>query len=219
MDYVKQFPLRKFQRGELILQRGEPIESLFALRTGFVKVTSINADGIERLVWIAGRYDVAPTEQLFTRHGNTRFFYTALTDGDYYEIDKPSFLTMTKNNPELMAEIARSMSLHYDDFLYRVDAMDASTIKERLLRTLLYLAERLSADDHVNLYEHGLRLTHNDLAAMIGSTRETTSLMLSELRSDGFIEYSRKHFIVHVNDVKNVLEDSAAYIRAKSTTE
>lgn len=205
VEYVKQFPLRSFQRGELLLQKGEPINSLFALRTGFVKVTSITNDGIERLVWIAGRYDIAPTEQLFTRHGNARFFYTALTDGDYYELDKQSFLETAKERPELMAEIAHSMSLHYDDFLSRVDAIDATTIKERVLRTLLYLSERLSADNSVNLYEYGLQLTHNDLASMIGSTRETTSLVLNELRKEGLVDYSRKHFLINVNEVKNAL--------------
>ena len=205
MEYVKQFPLRSFQRGELLLQKGEPITSLFALRTGFVKVTSITNDGIERLVWIAGRYDVAPTEQLFTLRGTARFFYTGLTDGDYYELDKRSFLETAKDRPELMAEIAHSMSLHYDDFLYRVDAIDATTIKERVLRTLLYLSERLSADDTVNLYEYGLQLTHHDLASMIGSTRETTSLVLNELRKEGLVDYSRKHFVINVSAVKNAL--------------
>lgn len=205
MEYVKQFPLRTFQRGELLLQKGDSIELLFALRTGYVKVTSINNEGSERLVWIAGRYDIAPTEQLFTHRGNTRFFYTALTDGSYYEIDKKSFLDEAKKHPELMAEVAHSMSLHYDDFLYRVDAMDAATIKERLLRTLLYLSERLSAQGQVNLYEYGLRLTHNDLSSMIGSTRETTSLMLTELRKEGVINYDRSRFMINVNELKSAL--------------
>ena len=215
VEYVKQFPMRTFSRGELLLQKGDSIHALFALRTGFIKVTSINNEGVERLVWIAGRYDIAPSEQLFTRHGTTRFFYTALTDGSYYDIDKSSFLDIARQYPELMSEIAQSMSLHYDDFLYRVDAMDAATVKERLLRTLIYLSERLSADTRVNLYDYGLTLTHNDLAAMIGSTRETTSLTLNELRNEGLIDYSRKHLTVHVNAFKSALEDSVAYTHAK----
>ena len=103
-----------------------------------------------------------------------------------------------------MTEIARSMSLHYDDFLQRIDAVDTATVKERLVRTLFYLAERLSADNEVNLYEHGLLLTHQDLAAMIGSTRETTSLTLSELRKEGIVSYSRKHFTVFVRTIQEL---------------
>lgn len=207
VEYIRQFPVREFQRGELLLQKGDASVNLMAIREGFIKVTSISSNGVERLVWIAGRYDIAPTEQLFSRRGATRFFYTALTDGSYFEIDKTKFIDIANKEPVLMAEIAKNMSLHYDDFLQRVDAVDTATVKERLMRTLCYLAERLSADETVDLYAYGLKLSHSDLAAMIGSTRETTSLTLSELRKDDLIQYSRQMLTVAVDKIKLQLGD------------
>ncbi len=204
VEYIKSFPLKSFSRGELILQKGDSLTRLLAVRTGYIKVTAISADGTERLVWIAGRYDIAPTEQLFSRFATAKFFYTALTDGSYYDVDKQDFLKTAGETPQMMTEIARTMSLHYDDFLQRIDAVDTATIKERLLRTLHYLAQRLSADDNVNLYEYGLRLTHQDLAGMVGSTRETTSVMLGELRDDGVIDYNRRQFIVHCQQIDSL---------------
>lgn len=207
VEYIRKFPVKEFTRGELLLQKGDPSTNLMAIREGFIKVTSISASGVERLVWIAGRYDLAPTEQLFSKSGTVRFFYTALTDGSYYEIDKEVLLNLAKEEPAIMAEIAKNMSVHYDDFLQRVDAVDTATVKERLVRTLCYLAERLSADSVVDLYESGLKLSHADLAAMIGSTRETTSLTLSELRKAGFIDYSRQKLTVKVDELKASLGD------------
>ncbi len=207
VDYIRKFPVREFKRGELLLQKGDSTMNLMAIREGFIKVTSISNSGVERLVWIAGRYDLAPTEQLFSKSGTVRFFYTALTDGNYYEMNKEELLTLAKNEPAIMSEIAKNMSIHYDDFLQRIDAVDTATVKERLMRTLCYLAERLSADSVVDLYESGLKLSHADLAAMIGSTRETTSLMLSELRRAELIDYSRKKLTVYVDDLKTALGD------------
>lgn len=206
-EYVRKLPVKQFSRGELLLQKGDPSTNLMAIREGFIKVTSINSSGVERLIWIAGRYDIAPTEQLFSKLGTVRFFYTALTDGSYYEMDKEELLTLANTEPAIMAEIARNMSLHYDDFLQRVDAVDTATVKERLMRTLCYLAERLSADSVVDLYESGLKISHADLAAMIGSTRETTSLMLAELREGGCIDYSRQKMTIHVDALKHDLGD------------
>lgn len=199
VEYIKKFPLQTFARGEVLLQKGDPLTHLFAVREGFVKVTSINDEGVERLLWIAGRYDVAPTEQLFSQSGKVRYFYTAMTSGSYYAIPKKDFLQLAADEPRVMTEIARNMSLHYDDFLQRIDAVDNATVKDRLIRTLHYLAERLSADNAVDLYSHGLRLTHQDLAAMIGSTRETTSLTLAELRREGKVDYSRTFFRVFID--------------------
>ena len=207
VEYVRQFPVKSFQRGELLLQKGDSSTQLMAIRDGFIKVTSISPKGIERLLWIAGRYDIAPTEQLFSKHGEVRFFYTALTDGSYYEMDKNELLALASSEPQIMAEIAKNMSIHYDDFLQRVDAVDTGTVKERLMRTLCYLAERLSADKTVDLYSYGLRVGHADLAAMIGSTRETTSIMLSELRRDKLVLYSRQKLTVHVDKIQAKLDD------------
>lgn len=206
VEYVQQFPLRTFQRSEALLQKGDSLDHIMAIRDGFVKITSISDTGVERLLWIAGRYDVAPTEQLFSNSANVRYFYTALTDGSYYAVDKKDFVNKALETPQLMTEIAKSMSAHYDDFLERIDAVDTATVKERLLRTLSYLAERLSGGGEVDLYAAGLRLTHQDFAAMISSTRETTSLTLNEIRADGLIDYNRKQFIVHVDQIKDLLE-------------
>lgn len=208
VDYVQQFPLKEFKRGEILLQKDDSSDTIMAIRDGFVKITSISDNGVERMLWIAGRYDVAPTEQLFLASAKVRYFYTALTDGSYYMVDKKAFIASAHDNNELMTEIAKGMSSHYDDFLDRIDAIDTATVRERLLRTLCYLSERLSGGAEVDLYSQGLRLTHQDLASMVGSTRETTSLTLNEIRHEKLIDYNRKKFIVHVDTIQAILDEA-----------
>ena len=79
--YIKQFPIVSFQKGEVLLSEGQESTSFFAIRTGFVKVTSLDENGTEGLLWIEGRYDTVPTEKLFSLHDSIQFYYTALTDG------------------------------------------------------------------------------------------------------------------------------------------
>ncbi len=206
VEYVKQFPVRTFERGTTLLQKGDPLDFIMAIRDGYVKVTSISDAGIERLLWIAGRYDFAPVEQLFAKQSTTRFFYTAITDGSFYEVDRSDLIAHAEEHPKVMAEIAKGMSEHYDDFLTRVDAIDGLSVRERLLKTLLYLARRFSAGDKVNLYDEGLRITHQDLASMIGSTRETTSFTLNDLRDEGLVEYDRKSFIINTDKIETITD-------------
>ena len=206
VEYIKQFPLRTFSQGATLLSKDELITSVMAIREGFVKVSSISQDGDEHLLWIAGRYDFAPTEQLFAKHPKARYFYTALTDGSYYQVDRTDLIQKADQHPVIMAEIARGLSDHYDDFLMRVDSMDNLSVRERLMKTLLYIARRLSAGDTVNLYDMGLRITHQELAGMISSTRETTSLALNELRKAGFIDYDRTCFIVNTTAIAKEIE-------------
>lgn len=204
IEFIKKFPVRTFIKGETLLREGEDTNVLLAVQKGFIKVTSLTNEGEEKLLWLAGRYDIAPTEQLFTMRGTLRFFYTALSDGSAYQVDKAEFLAYAKGNPGLMTEIATSMSDHYDDLLKIIDSIEKTAVRDKLISTLTYLAQRFSASDIVDLYALGLKLTHSDLASMIGSTRETTSLELAKLRSIGAVDYDRTKFIIDVDKLSSL---------------
>lgn len=199
VNFVRQFPQKSFVKGELVMSEGDVSDTILAISTGFVKVTAIDERGNERLLWIAGRYDIVPTEQLFSQSRPLRFFYTALTSGKAYCINKQQFLNHAKNDLGLMTEIASSMANHYDDLLSRVHSVERASVQEKLIATLRYLAQRFSAEQTVDLYALGLRVTHQDLADMISSTRETTSLELQKLRKSNYIDYSPSKFVVYLD--------------------
>lgn len=206
VNFVKQFPLKTFQKGDILLHAGEKTDRLFAIVQGYVKVTALHENGAEQLIWVEGRYDIAPTEHLFSYAKDLSFYYTAITSGSYYEIDKKKFVQHAKDNPELMSEIAYSMSTHYDDLLQRIKAMGTPTVRDRLIATLCYIAERFSAEETIDLFELGLKLTHSDWAAMVASTRETVSLEFSQLMKQGLIDYDRTKLIVNLPSLQQALE-------------
>ena len=41
VEYIQKFPVKRFQRGEILLQKGDPLEYIMAIREGYVKATSI----------------------------------------------------------------------------------------------------------------------------------------------------------------------------------
>lgn len=196
-DFIKKSPFKTFAKGELLLQEGDCPKKLFAVQDGFVKVTALDDNGGESLLWIAGKYDMVPTELLFSPQGAIKFFYTAYTDVAVYEIDKAEFLDFAKNDHSLMSEIAYSMSSHYDDLLGRVCSIEQTVVRDKIMHTLYNLAKRFSAEDSVDLFSLGLKLTHQDIADMVGATRETASIELQKLRRKRLIIYNRSKLIVH----------------------
>lgn len=199
LEFIRQFPIKSYQKGEMLFGEGAASDTLLAVRSGYIKVTSLSDAGLERLLWIAGRYDMAPTEQLFTVAGTLQFFYTALSDCEVYRVHKGKFLAYAQLHPALMSEIALSMSSHYDDLLNRIDSIEQTSIRNKLIHTLCYLARRFSGGDSVDLCQLGLKLTHQDIADMIGSTRETTSLELGKLSRSGGLVYDRSQFTICVS--------------------
>lgn len=108
-----------------------------------------------------------------------------------------------KRHPEVLGEVARGLSEHYDDLLERMNAVEQSDVRSKLLHILHNLCLKFSPLEQVSLHEIGLNLTHQDLADMIGSTREATSLELSKLRKQGYLDYSRSEFSVDLAKIKS----------------
>ena len=205
IETIKSFPLRAFVKGERLFQVGQPIDRLYAIRRGYARVDSYDRNGNEQLIWLASRYDIIPTESLFRRHGELQFSYIALTNLEVYEIPKLKFLEMCDSSPQLVHEVAKSMSLHYDDLLMRLRAVEQSSVRDKLIHTLHYIATRFGSDTTVRLEDIGLQLSHQDIARMIGATRETTAIELKRLKDTGMIDYTRSSFTIQVTQLEELL--------------
>ncbi len=204
LEYARQYPVKSFSKGETILYEGQPLNAIFAVESGFIKVTSLSESGHERILWIAGPGSMVPAEQLFSTQGSLRFFYTALSDCIAYKVDKKQFAQHAKETPVLMSEIATRMSAHYDDLLIRIDSVGQGSVRNKLIYTLTYLAKRFGTGDVVDIYKLGLRLTHQDISEMIGSTRETTSIELRKLMLEGGVVYDRNQCVINVPRLEEI---------------
>lgn len=199
-DFIQQSPVRSFAKGQAILCEGEASKMLFFIRSGYVKVTSLDKTGSEHVLWIAASDDIIPSEHFFSLQTTLRYFYTALTPVSAWAVDKATLLRAARRDIKLMATIAASLSDNYDDLLLRVAASDESTIHDRLRATLTYLAQRFGKGESVDLHKIGLPLTHHDIAEMIGSTRETTSIELEKMQKQHLISYDRSRFVIYLKD-------------------
>lgn len=208
VNYVKSFPVQEFSKDEILISSGEPNEKVYAIREGFMKVSALDDAGRQKLLWIAGRYDIVPVEQMFSKQP-VNYFYSGFTDGSAFVIDKERLLEYLKEEPKVMSEVAHGLSEHHDDLLMRMNALEQSDIRSKLLYVIHNLCNKFSSSDSVALHEIGLNLTHQDLADMIGSTREAVSLEMSKIRDDGLVDYSRSTFIVNMKEISEQIDTPA----------
>lgn len=201
IDYVKTLPIRTFSKDELLLASGDPSDTFFAVRDGFIKATTTDDSGRQRLLWIAGRYDIIPLERFFTRKA-LQYDYVGYGDGSAYVMNKDALLAMIRNQQGAAIEIARGLSEHFDDVSERLSAIGKRDVRSKLLHTLYNLSLKFSSADVVELHSVGLNLTHQDISDMIGASREVVSIELSKARSDGFIDYSRSEFTVYTAKIR-----------------
>jgi CRP-like cAMP-binding protein len=204
ISHIKTLPVRSFHKDELLLSSDDPSDTFLAIREGYVKATSTEDSGRERLLWLAGRYDIVPLERFFT-HKTLQYDYVGYTDGSANVVKKDWLLDLIEEHPSAAVEIAKGMSEHLDDISERLSAVGQADVRRKVLHSLYGLATKFSSQEVVELDKIGLNLTHQDIADMIGASREVVSTELSKAREDGFVSYSRSTFAVDTVKIRDTL--------------
>ena len=188
-DQLMNRPGRSVGKGELVYGVGDSAQSVFFLRRGFVKLTSLTEDGRELILRLHQAGEVFGERCHCT--GERREQAVAMEDSEIVELNFDEFVAhLQSNRPAFLlflSNVAQQLSAAYD----QIQTLSFSSTMERLVRTLGRLADEFGEPDG-----EWVRLTHyfrqDDLAQMIGARREVVSTLLNQLRDRGLINYARK---------------------------
>ncbi len=186
--------LRAFGRGQTVYFPAEPGQTVLLLAAGRVKVKTITPDGREAIL-------------AFIEPGEL-FGELALVDGEprgeYAEAVEPSRVLavpreevhwLMARHPEVALSVTKLLGLRLRRIENRLRNTLFRSSRERAAALLLELVER-----HGERAERGweirVRLSHQDLANLIGSTRETVTATLGQLQREGLVEVQRRRIRV-----------------------
>jgi CRP/FNR family transcriptional regulator len=204
-EFLKKHPTKKYEAGQLIMMQDDVPKHLYAIKTGYVKGYDINHDGIEQIVWFGVKSHIFPLPWAFHLKQENSFFYSAFTDTELYVIDLGDFLDFLESNPEASFEMNRRLARWYFDLLMRLQAAEKPKAGEKLVYILSFLCRRFSRDVGEERVEVNIPFTHQDLANLVGLTRETVTIELKKLKTKGYIDYNKQHFIVYPDRLGELL--------------
>ncbi len=177
---------RRFGPKDTIFTPGDPDDQLYFVLSGTV-----------RLYKIYGEYKEATTAML--RDGGIfgkinlvegrwqDVFAEAVTEARVASIQKASIERAVKHEPEFALKLFSSLSERLRQSDEVIESLLHREVSTRLATLLVNLSERFGEENGSGV-ALDVRLTHQDLANMIASTREAVSKVMSELQRDGIIE-------------------------------
>ena len=189
---------RQFAKKRTILFQGEIPRSAMVLESGLVKVYGITTGGDQRTVTLLSAGDIFPVECVFDKSRVSLYYYEALTDCSVLSLPKTEFTAALENNPALKDQVFQSYMAHYTSATMHIYALEHSHAHEKLVYILQYLVARFGEKQADGLTKIELRLSHQDIAEMVGLTRETTAVELHRLKDKGLIDYQRFSYYVNV---------------------
>src|SRR5665213_3307841 len=185
---------RTYTKHEFIVREGDPGSTFFFLVKGSVSVCRIMADGREMILAILKEGDFFGEMAMFDSSLRSASIKT-LTDVEVGAIRYADFLVLLDAKPR----IGRSLVIALSERLRAANALIAATtsqdIRARLASLLLNLAEQFgeSVDNGTRIT---LRLTNQEMANMIGTTRETVNRTLNRFWDDRLVDMRTAHVVV-----------------------
>lgn len=195
-----------YQKGQTIFQQGGRPGGLYCIHHGKVKISRVSGDGKEQIIRLAKEGAVLGYRSLML--GDTySTAATALTDCTVCLVPRADFLSVLGQNPQFSQSLMRLMARTMGEMEARMLHAAYKPVRERLAEALLLLHSifRPAGEDGA----FSIPVSRDDLAALMGTAKETASRLLSDFRDEGLVLTQGSR--ITVLDVEKLTHISALY--------
>lgn len=170
-----------FRKNTLLMSEGEPGQSMYVILSGAVKVYVADENGAELTLFMEGPGSYLGEISLLDDSPRSASA-TTIEKTEVLAISKDVFLECIAQNPEISFQIVRSMTSR---LRWATDMVRSLALKNVYQRLALKLIELSVDEDGEQVLPR--KLSHQELASMIGSSREMVGKILAELAKGDYI--------------------------------
>ncbi|MFD2216372.1 Crp/Fnr family transcriptional regulator [Metabacillus endolithicus] len=177
---------RQLEKGSLVFMQEEPITQVYFVQSGKVKIFRTDNNGKEQIVSVLEAGEMFPHAGFF-RKGNYPAHAEVLENSILIATSIHGFEKMLVDSPQLCIKVFRILGEKIVDLQNRLEEQISHNSKEKIILLLL----RLCKSNGVPYKKRYKLITHfknRDLANMIGTSRETVSRTLTNLKKRGYVD-------------------------------
>jgi CRP/FNR family cyclic AMP-dependent transcriptional regulator len=187
LDTVARHTLAKtFPAHAILLREGEQSDSLYIILYGKVKIYVCDEDGGEAILNIQGAGDYFGEMALLDDAPRSASAMT-MESTRVAIMTKSAFKDCLASHPDIAYNLIRTLTQRVRTLSGNVRNLALLDVYGRVARTLLSLAT--PSDRHLVVDQ---KLTHQEIASMVGASREMVSRILKDLANKGYIKVERR---------------------------
>lgn len=187
--FYKQFTVRNYKKGEMLIRADDDPQGIFYLKKGYVRQYTISKTGFELTLHILKPISYFPMVWAINGTPNV-YYFEALTAVEVGRAPRDQVVNFIKDKPTIIFELMSELLEDYAESLTRIEHLVFSDAYRRVISVLLYIAKHFGEKKGNGIIVHH-RFTQQDIATLVGVARETAS--------NEMIKLEKKHLIVHVD--------------------
>lgn len=185
---------KRYPSGTTIFSEGDTSDSLYILKQGLVKLSSVSEKGTESILHILSPGQIFG--ELLLSEKKRAFTAVAIEDVLVAVISEVAFAELLTSIPTVGLNFARLLSERLTKVGRGLAGFSHTWSYHRLARVLLELSEKHGEEVTTGTLIT-LRLTHEDLANLIGTTRETVTTQVNKFERMGLLSRQDRQFVVN----------------------
>jgi CRP-like cAMP-binding protein len=191
---AKEMEIVDARKGEILFSEGEPGDSLYIVLSGKLKIGRRAGDGRQNLIAVMGPSDMLGELSLFDPGPRTATA-TAVVDSSLARLRKQALRPWLNNRPEIAEQLLRVLARRLRRTNDALADLIFTDVPGRVAKNLLQMAGRFGTrDGGVLRVTHDL--TQEELAQLVGASRETVNKALADFASRGWLRLDGKSVII-----------------------
>lgn len=183
--------LKRYRKNTIIIEKGDESSALYVLVEGKVRVYVADEEGKEVLLNVCDEPGSYFGELALLRNTKRTASVMTLDDCRFLVISKQDFLKCLADHPQIALDIIGHLVDQVSSLTDRVSALALNDVYGRLAATLKDLAKQ---EDGKWITQP---VTQQELAQMIGASREMVSRIFKELKSGDYIRIDDKRIVLN----------------------
>lgn len=189
------------KKGTLIFNEGDPLERLYLIKQGYVKLYRLSIEGRETVAYLLGPDNIIGVRSLLAQDECAAHSAETLTDVTVITMSHTEYFKLVANHPEYLGDLVQ---IFIDRLIYterKLEGFIFSSTTVRVANFLTDCAKRFGVQKGTNI-AIPIELTHQLIAEFVGAFRETVTISLHALEQQNIIRLKRGHIVIH--DIKKL---------------
>lgn len=183
---------RRYPKNSIIVEEGLTGDYMYIIRTGRVKVTKASDDGREKIMDFleSGAFF---GEMALLDHAPRSASVRTLEPAVLAALSRRDFLSLLRNSPDLALSLIQELTRRLRDTDEQATSVSFQRVEDRAKGLFARIARPEGGPGQRRITPS---LTHQQIADMIGTSRETVTRAVKELKESGWLEQRGKRYIV-----------------------
>lgn len=182
--------MRRIPRGQAVVHAGDRTDFVYFILTGSLKVTVSDEDGREVILSILGQGELFGEMGMFGEQPRSATVL-AVVPVDLVQISKQDFRRLMEESFEIAWRIMTNLAERLRNADRKIESLALMDVYGRVARLLLDMSEDVGGETIVTR-----KISKQDIAKMIGASREMVSRVMKDLGLQGLIEETERGVIL-----------------------